>query len=202
MLFSYSRADGSVLRYDIPASEVRGRDPLAADGISAPSITAAGDAWAVVDATDGDVWLRGADAAVSDADDGCGDRRPAGSRRARRSISPTRPPSCGCPPTARRSTTEVGDGAGVLGTPAQPTVHDGEVFAAWLPQGTQDGVLWSSRDRPVRRSTTARGRCGDQRRPAFVASDDAVILNETRSGWVWTVPDGELVAVEPELVAR
>ena len=34
----------------------------------------------------------------------------------------------------------------------------------------------------------------DQRRPTFVASDDAVILNETRSGWVWTIPDGALVA--------
>ena len=36
-------------------------------------------------------------------------------------------------------------------------------------------------------------RLGDERRPQFVASDEAVILNETRSGWVWTVPDGELV---------
>src|SRR5690606_11667314 len=28
----------------------------------------------------------------------------------------------------------------------------------------------------------------------FAATDAAMILNETRSGWVWTAPDGELVA--------
>ena len=33
ILFSYSSADESVLRYDIRASEVRGRDPLAVDGM-------------------------------------------------------------------------------------------------------------------------------------------------------------------------
>ena len=63
ILFSYSRTDGSVLRYDVAASEVRGRDPLEPDGLTAPVITAGGDDWAVVDADDGEVWLRGADAA-------------------------------------------------------------------------------------------------------------------------------------------
>ncbi|HWR86134.1 MAG TPA: hypothetical protein VN200_09090, partial [Rhodoglobus sp.] len=62
MLFAYSRADDSVLRYDIAQGEVRGRDPLEADGLAAPAITAAGDTWAVVVTQDGDVWLRGADA--------------------------------------------------------------------------------------------------------------------------------------------
>ena len=77
--------------------------------------------------------------------------------------------------------------------PARPTVHDGEVFAAWLPQGEQGGVLWSSR---TGQSALDYGGLAlpDQRRPTFVASDDAVILNETRSGWVWTIPDGALVA--------
>ena len=66
ILFSYSRADGSVLRYDIRASAVRGRDPLDVGArLTSPAITAAGDAWAVVDTEDGDVWLRGADAATS-----------------------------------------------------------------------------------------------------------------------------------------
>ncbi len=49
VLFSYSRADRSVLRYDVAASELRARDPLDSDEITAPAITAAGDAWAVVD---------------------------------------------------------------------------------------------------------------------------------------------------------
>ena len=119
MLFSYSSADGSVLRYDIPASEVRARDPLAAEEITAPSLSAAGDAWAVVDGSDGDVWLRGADAAVSTPTTG--------------SVIVGQPDAEGTavyladetalvrvPVDGSEVTTEVGDGAGVLGTPAQP----------------------------------------------------------------------------------
>jgi hypothetical protein len=192
MLFSYSRADGSVLRYDIPASEVRARDPLAAEVITAPSLSAAGDTWALVDGSDGDVWLRGADAAVSTPTTG--------------SVIAGQPDAEGTavyladetslvrvPVDGSEVTTEAGGGANVLGTPARPTVHDGEVFAAWLPQGTQDGVLWSSR---TGQSVLDYGEeaLPDQRRPTFVASDDAMILNETRTGWVWTVPDGALVA--------
>ena len=68
ILFSYSRADGSVLRYDIQDSSVQGRDPLDVEGLSAPLISAAGDIWAVVDADDGDLWLRGADAVAGRTD--------------------------------------------------------------------------------------------------------------------------------------
>ena len=83
--------------------------------------------------------------------------------------------------------------SGLLGTPARPIVHDGEVFAAWLPEGGGNGRLWSSRNGP---SALDYGgdELPDDLRPTFVASDDAVILNETRTGWVWTVPDGKLVA--------
>jgi hypothetical protein len=192
MLFSYSAADGSVLRYDIPASDVRARDVLTAEGITTPSITAAGDAWAVVDASDGDVWVRGADAAVSTPTTG--------------SVVVGQPDAAGTavyladetalvrvPVDGSAVTTEVGSGAGVLGTPARPTVHRGEVFAAWMPQGNQDGVLWSSRTGQTVLDY-GEGTLPDQRRPTFVASDDAIILNETRTGWVWTVPDGALVA--------
>ncbi|WP_292829205.1 Ig-like domain-containing protein, partial [Microbacterium sp.] len=191
MLFSYSSADGSVLRYDLRAREVRSRDPLAVEGIAAPSVSAAGDAWAVVDGSDGDVWIRGADAAVSTPTTGSvivGQPDPTGTAvyLADETALVT------VPVDGSAITTEVGTGASVLGTPARPTVHDGEVFAAWLPRGTQDGVLWSSRTGQSMLDYGG-GTLPDQRRPTFVASDDAVILNETRTGWVWTVPDGALV---------
>src|SRR6478735_9972135 len=64
MLFAYSGADGSVLRYDIGESQVRARDAFDQNGIDTPAITAAGDTWAVVDTEDGEVWLRGQDAAA------------------------------------------------------------------------------------------------------------------------------------------
>ena len=192
ILFSYSRADGSVLRYDIGTSSTRGRDPFTADGVAAPAITAAGDTWAVVDTDDGDVWLRGADAAAT---------APAGG-----AIVVGEPDPSGDAVYLSDESTLVSvavDGSGIatvrggpgttLGTPAQPIVHDGDVYAAWLPSGDAEGLLWNSGsgDSPLDYGGET---LGDQLRPAFVESDAAVILNETRSGWAWTVPGGQLVA--------
>ena len=124
---------------------MRGRDPLDVDGLAAPAITAAGDIWAVVDTEDGDVWLRGADAADRGADDGHGRRGRAGSPAGTDvyladETALVRVPADG---------SAVGDrdraaAPAVLGTPAQPIVHDGEVYAAWLGQGEAGGVLWRS----------------------------------------------------------
>ncbi|WP_345801515.1 Ig-like domain-containing protein [Microbacterium sp. AZCO] len=192
MLFSYSRADASVLRYDIPSSKVSGRDPLAVDGLATPAITAAGDAWAVVDADDGDVWLRGGDSAVKAGTTGSvvvSEPDPSG--RSVYLADETGLVSIAV--DGSRVKTELGNGTDSLGTPARPIGHDGEEFAAWLPQGTGDGVLWSSRS-GQKQLDYAAGTLSDDRRPQFVATDAAVILNETRSGWVWTVPDGALVA--------
>ncbi|MEU1971664.1 Ig-like domain-containing protein [Microbacterium sp. NPDC019599] len=189
ILFSYSRADGSVLRYDIASSEVRGRDELAADGIATPAITAAGEDWAVVDTEDGTVWLRGADAATTFTTAGSvvvGAPDPSGDAV----YLATETGLIRVPVDGSEVTNPVG--TGVQGTPARPIVRDGEVFAAWLPQGESEGLLWSSSNGPKALGYGA-GSLGDDRRPQLIASDEAVILNETRSGWVWTVPDGRLV---------
>lgn len=202
MLYSYSAADGSVLRYDLVTSQVRSRDEVAADeGLTAPEISAAGDAWVLVDTADGDVWVKGTDAAAPAPATGTvllSRPDPAGEAvYLADETALVRVPADGSAPTV-----EVGGGAGVLGTPARPVVHDGEVFAAWLPpsaqgdggvQGGGSGTLWSSRTGQSALDYGS-GRLGDQRRPVFVTGDDAVILNETRSGWVWTVPGGALVA--------
>jgi hypothetical protein len=192
ILFAYSRADGSVLRYDIRESRVRGRDALDAAGATTPAITAADEDWAVVDLDDGDVWLRGGDGAAAAGTTGgvvVGEPDPDGSSVfLADETGLVRVPVDGSAPR-----TEVGDGTAVVGTPARPIVHDGEVFAAWLPEGESGGLLWSSRSNQTVLDFGG-GALPDQRRPAFVESDDAVILNETRTGWVWTVPDGALVA--------
>ena len=173
---------------------MRGRDPLDGRGTRAPAITAAGDTWAVVDTEDGDVWLRGADAAATGADDGHGRGRRAGRRRRRRlprrrdGTRARRRRRIGASTTSRRRRH-----ARCSARPRSPIVHDGEMFAAWLGTGDDGGRAVALERRRQPRSTTASETLGDERRPAFVASDTAVILNETRSGWAWTVPDGALV---------
>ncbi|GAA5034696.1 Ig-like domain-containing protein [Microbacterium fluvii] len=194
MLFAYSSADGAVLRYDIAASEVRGRDALEGAELTTPVITAAGDDWVVVDAEDGEVWVRGADAAGTAATTGtvvAGEPDPEGDEvYIADETSLVRIAADG----SEIETVFVGGtGGAVLGVPAKPVVFDGRTYAAWLPQGGGGGTLWSEDATPVELDYGGL-ELGDERRPAFVASADAIILNETRSGWVWTVPDGALVA--------
>ncbi|WP_349426339.1 Ig-like domain-containing protein [Microbacterium sp. LWS13-1.2] len=193
VLFAYSRADGSVLRYDVRDGQVRDRDTLDADGLAAPAITAARDTWAVVDTEDGDVWLRGQDGPVRTPTTG--------------TVVVGAPDAGGTdvyladdtalvrvPADGSSMATEVGGGTGtVLGTPAQPVTHDGETYAAWLGTGDAGGLLWRSNGATVVLDYGAEA-MGDQVRPVFVASDSAVILNDTRSGWAWSVPDGALIA--------
>ena len=164
ILFSYSRADASVLRYDVAASEVRGRDPLEADDLAAPVITAGGDDWAVVDSEDGDVWLRGADAATAVAATGgvvVGAPDPTGD--AAYLATETGLISVSLDDAAVKN--EYGTGSTVIGTPARPIVYEGAVFAAWLPQGDAEGVLWSRE----RRTEAARLRRPSPRRRAAPA---------------------------------
>lgn len=190
ILFAYSSSDGSVLRYDVREAKLAGRDALEADGLAVPAITAAGDTWAVVDTEDGDVWLRGQDAPVAAPMTG--------------TVVVGAPDAGGSdvyladdtglvrvPVDGSAVETVVGDGD-VLGTPAQPLTHDGVTYAAWLGTGDAAGQLWRSSGATVALDYGAQA-IGDQPRPMFVASSTAVILNDTRSGWAWSVPDGDLI---------
>ncbi|QEW02066.1 Ig-like domain-containing protein [Microbacterium lushaniae] len=189
LLFAYSATDGSVLRYDIAGDEVRGRDPLTAE-IASPVLTAAGDTWALVDRESGEVHVRGREESVTvelSGDIVVGEPDPDG----------TDVWIAGENGLVRVSadgavSVEVDRGATVLGTPAAPIVHEGETFAAWLGPTDGGGTLWSSRAGETALEYGAES-LGDERRPVFVATGGAVILNEVRTGWVWTLPDGRLV---------
>lgn len=189
MLFSYSAADGSVVRYDLDADELRGRDALDVDA-AAPALSAAGDDWVLLDAEDGRVWTRGGAQTTIETTEQLvvGEPDPTGS-----AVYVADEQSLWSISVDGEARPEVGGAASVRGQPARPIVHDGVVYAAWLLPGEASGTLWSS----VAGETGldyAGATLPDQRRPVFVATENAVILNETRTGWVWTVPDGRLVS--------
>ncbi|MFS0734058.1 Ig-like domain-containing protein [Microbacterium sp. 1P10UB] len=188
ILFAYSSREKAVLRYDIGSSTVLGSDPLDAD-IAGPAVTAAGEDWAVVDTESGSVRLRGVADAVQTGltNPVVGEAATAGS--AIYLADETRLLAVPVDGASPRVEHEVAS----PGTPAEPVVRDGDVLAAWLPQGSGAGTLWRS-GQTAEPLDYAGKEIGEQRRPVFVQTRDAVILNETRSGWVWTVPDGRLVS--------
>ncbi|SIR78948.1 Ig-like domain-containing protein [Microbacterium sp. RURRCA19A] len=190
MLFAYSSADGSVIRYDIEADELRGRDALQVD-VASPVLTAAGDQWVLVDADAGRVWVRGHDPVDLDTTDQLivGDPDPRGD-----AVYLVDDQSLwSVPVDGGEPRREVGAGGNVLGQPAKPLEHDGVAYAAWLLPGDARGTLWRS-DAGETDLSYGGATMPDQRRPVFVATEHAVILNETRTGWVWTVPEGALLA--------
>lgn len=189
MLFAYSSADSSVLRYDIETDEVRGRDDLDAD-VTSPVISAAGDTWVLVDAEAGRVWVRGGDPVDIETGDQVviGDADPDA-----RAVYVANDQSLWTIPTdGSAPRREMGGGGNVLGQPARPVWHQGVAYAGWLLPGEARGTLWRS-DQGETGLDYGGATMPDQRRPVFVATAHAVILNETRTGWVWTVPDGSLV---------
>src|SRR5690606_28998785 len=88
-----------------------------------------------------------------------------------------------------------GDDGTSLGDPAAPTAPPttGDIVAAWLPGGLGPGTLWSSEGGAVGLPYGGIA-LGDQRSPQLRTNGSRLILNENRSGWVWMVPSGELVA--------
>ncbi len=78
------------------------------------------------------------------------------------------------------------------GVPAAPDFLGTTPYAAWVPAGGAGGTLWSQPD-GVRPLDYAGATLTGDPSPEFRGNGTRMILNETRSGWVWTVPDGALV---------
>lgn len=190
VLFSYSSSRGTVLRYDVPSSSVRGEDELTAE-VETPMLTSAGDNWVLVDAADGRFWR--------DRDEGARELGSSGTV----TVSAADPHGDAVyaadatrlfriPTGTDEAIPVFGNGTTTIGTPAPPVVKDGVAYAAWLPEGPGPGVLWNSE---TLESALDYGglTLSEQRRPLFASSGDVTVLNDARSGWVWAVPEGDLI---------
>lgn len=190
-LFSYSAASDTVIRIDISTATVRSTDELGTDvDLTSPVLTSAGDRWVLVDTAIGRYWTAQQSAvpagtsgtvAVSLPDPDGGDVYLADDSGLVR-----------VPASAEAAQRVFGDRTTARGTPARPVVRAGDVHAAWLPEGAGPGTLWSSSAGDVALDYGGSS-LPAQRRPVFTDAGDALVLNDARSGWVWTVPDGRLV---------
>ncbi|QAY60236.1 hypothetical protein ET475_09700 [Microbacterium protaetiae] len=188
-VFAYSQKDAVVVRYRVSDGEVLGRDkvPAAPDGANL-GLTAAKGTWFLVDEDAGKLWRRGAEAPVE--------------LRLVGDVAYSRARSTGDAawiaddtgllklPVEGSPEQVMGGASRDLGTPAKPVVDGGVVFAAWL--GTDTGTLWRS-DTGEQALDFNDATLGDERRPVFTGSGTGLILNETRSGWVWNARSGALL---------
>ncbi len=188
VVHAYSAAEGRVIRADGTTGRVLGSDTIEDAPAESVQLTAAGDGWALLATDSGDLWVRGRAAPIPTGTTGGVLQRS----------------------TSTGETVYIADATGLVavprdgsapdraedaaqGVPAAPAELDGVVYGAWLPEGGASGTLWSSADGA--RSLDYRGaQLGDEVAPAFLSNGSRMILNETRSGWVWTLPDGALVA--------
>lgn len=197
VLYAYIADDSIVTRYDVAQRRLLGED-AAPSGLTSEGLelTAVDGTWFLVDATSGEIWRRGQADAFQP---GLGGVVVAGTATARGEsayladdLGLVELPKGGEP---RR----VFDAPG--GAPAAPRVFNGDVYAAWLD--IAGGTMWrmpvSGGSDGTQISLDYGGlELPEEREPVFTSSGSRMILNETRSGWVWTMPDGTLVPSSQE----
>lgn len=185
---AYDSQTHRVLRYDIAADRQLSVDQLPdGPGASGVQVTAVGGRWAVLSGDGKRLWLAELNTPVGLSTTG--------------TVVLQRP-------AVEGDTIVVADSQGLfsinfqgeagrrfqatatLGVPAVPALVDGELMAAWLPR-EGGGTLW--RDGQTAPLDYAEQRLSEDAVPQFQISQDRAILNETRSGWVWTLPEGTLV---------
>ncbi|WP_284328058.1 Ig-like domain-containing protein [Demequina litorisediminis] len=86
-----------------------------------------------------------------------------------------------------------------LGEPARPVEQPSGagVVTAWLPAGEGPGTMWVSGATATTLDYDGLT-LGDRRAPQLRSNGSRMILNEARSGWVWSVPSGALVSSSQE----
>ncbi len=187
--YLYSAAEGRMLRADATTGRIIGEDPITAPPLDV-QLTAAGGRWAMLDEVSGEMRVQGRDDPIATgATVGAVVQRTSSARG---------PVFIADPSGLVRVDTDAGTAtrvvADTLGTPAPPVTIDGTAYAAWLRDGEGGGSLWSSSDPVLNPLDYNGGSLGEQVDPEFVTNGARVALNERSSGWVWTVPDGALVA--------
>ncbi|WP_274264954.1 Ig-like domain-containing protein [Microbacterium thalli] len=190
-VYAYSAEESRIVRADARTGRILGEDATP-DAPEAAQLTAVGGTWVLIDDATGDVWIRGRDEPVA-AGIGAGSRvqDAAGEGDA---VHVADADGLVRIDLGDGQATRVVDQPG-SGTPARPAVLGSTVHAAWLADGESSGSLWSSAAPDTVTTLDYRGAdIGENVDPSFVGNGTRLALNDRRSGWVWSVPSGELIA--------
>jgi hypothetical protein len=83
--------------------------------------------------------------------------------------------------------------ASASGIPAKPREFDRVVYGAWLPETGTEGILFNTASGESTPLSYNDKTIPTNPLPTFQANNDAIVLNDTTSGWTWTVPEGALI---------
>lgn len=187
----FSSAEDAVREYDAARHEFVGgaaEAPAAAGEAATPQLALVAGDWVLLDAENGDLWREDGTTASLELDGSAtlqasgGD----GTRDGRRVL------------IADTSGLLTVDADGTVqrevettGTPAQPAYIGNVAYAAWL--GQNSGAMWTSAegDKPLAIDDAAR-ESGDLL-PVIRSNGTRGVLNEMRTGMLWTLPSGDLI---------
>ena len=191
---AYSAEQGSVLRASAATGLIDGIDTVpggpTGDGVQ---MTWVGSTWVLFDPSTGRVWKQGSSTPFASGADVSGRLQQSSTTGTTVAIADTFgivqvSLSDG---NATRAYGSVGE---ILGEPAAPAQlpNSDTVVGAWLPAGIGPGTMWASNGdtAPLEYGGET---LGDQRTPQLRSNGSRMILNESRSGWVWDAPSGHLV---------
>jgi hypothetical protein len=193
LVYAYSSEDSTMLRYDVAGARIEAQDAVSDGPTGAgPLLTAVGSTWVLADSSGESLWIEGRTGAIPTNFSGA--------------FAPQSPSADGSVVyladtsgllsfdlSSGASERLAGDDGVVLGTPTAPLVRDSDVYGAWLGSDDKGGVLFTTLTDMIDLDYAGTA-IGTTVSPVFQTNGSRVILNDTSSGWVWTVPDGRLVA--------
>ncbi|MCR2784274.1 MULTISPECIES: Ig-like domain-containing protein [unclassified Microbacterium] len=187
ILYAYSATEGRVIRADAATGSIVGEDATARSPADA-QLTAVDGRWVLLDESTGGLLLR--DRAEEVPTDAAGGAVLQQSAVTGSDVFIADTQGLIQVPLDSLSPARVHSGGGI---PVTPVTLAGAVHAAWLSEGDGGGTLWSSTTGEAVPLDYAGADIGDGLDPVFVGNGSRLALNERQSGWVWTVPDGQLV---------
>lgn len=190
VLYAYSAAEARVFRYDLANGNPLGFDEVdLSPNDPAAHLTAVGSTWVLLGGDGSTLWAAGHSAASAGLGADAVLQRPGPSADV---VFVADSGGISEFSLADGSSTRVVD-RGSIGVPAAPLALDGVTYGAWLDDASDSGLLWSSSGDEIDLSFGGQELTVDPL-PRLRSNGHHMILNDIESGWIWTVPDGVLVA--------
>lgn len=191
LVYVYSAADQEIQTYSTTASDYVGDGIPVSGGPAAGDVqlTVVGDKWSLVDLASGKMWIEGLSKPITLQE------KP--STQAQLQAPSTQGDTVVMALTTGLISVAIVDGKqtflDVRGIPAQPREYKNSMYAAWLPAEGTSGTLLNTTTGESSPLDYNEKSLKSEPTPVFQSNNDRMMLNDTTSGWVWGVPDGNLV---------